>query len=93
MSIENATDYSRRTRRRIHVYGAIFWPAFLSASVASVVFFAFIDPATLHEQSLPGMALSREAGYGIGFLVFWAICALSSALTLLLSRLPRSQRR
>lgn len=66
----------------------ILWPAFLGASVAFAAVFALIDPVDLrifgrtHE-------LSREAVYTAAFLIAWAVCALSSALTLWIVPLPR----
>ncbi|ERJ18246.1 hypothetical protein T35B1_11071 [Salinisphaera shabanensis T35B1] len=90
--MKNTTYYKRDTRRRIHVWGATLWPAFLVAGIGSIVFFANIDPATLRMQTLPDMQLNREAGYAIGFLMFWAIGVASSALTTLLLRRPRTPR-
>lgn len=86
--MKNTTFYSRSIRRRIHLWGATLWPAFLVAGVAAIVFFANIDPATLRVQTLPDIAIGRQAGYALGFLMFWAIGAASSALTVLLLRRP-----
>lgn len=80
----NVTDYPTAIKHRIRVLGAVLWPAFLTAAAATVVFFANIDPATLRAQTLPDVPISREAGYAIGFFMFWAIGTASSALTLLL---------
>ena len=77
-------DERPATRRLIRVLGAVLWPSFLTAGVATVVFFANIDPLTLRAQTLPDWEISREGGYTIGFLMFWAVCAASSALTLFL---------
>lgn len=82
--MSNDTEYPPAVRRRIRILGAVLWPAFLAAAVASIVFFANIDPATLRAQTLPELQISREAGYALGFFMFWAIGAGSSALTLLL---------
>lgn len=90
--MRNATEYHRPTRRRIHVWGATLWPAFLVAGVAAIVFFSNIDPATLRAQTMPHVPISREAGYAIGFIMFWAIGAASSALTALLLRRPERRR-
>ena len=80
------TDLDARpdTRRLIRVLGAVLWPSFLTAGIATMVFFANIDPATLRAQTLPDIEISRQAGYTVGFLMFWAVCAASSALSLLL---------
>lgn len=63
------------------------WPSFLAASVATMVFFAFLDPLLFEgATSSPAWLQSRLAGYTAGFFFFWAICTLSSALTLYLVR-------
>ena len=69
------------------------WPAFLAASTATMFFFAFFDPAVFGEGATPPAWLAdhRMAGYAVGFFFFWAICTLSSALTLYLVRTSRRQ--
>lgn len=69
------------------------WPSFLAASVATMFFFAFFDPALFGEGAVPPRWLThRMAGYAVGFFFFWAICTLSSALTLYLVRTASQQR-
>ncbi len=69
------------------------WPSFLAASVATMFFFAFFDPGVFGEGAMPPRWLThRMAGYAVGFFFFWAICTLSSALTLYLVRTAREQR-
>ncbi len=66
------------------------WPSFLAASVATMVFFALLDPLLFGEAtSSPAWLESRLAGYTAGFFFFWAACTLSSALTLYLVRTAR----
>jgi uncharacterized RDD family membrane protein YckC len=69
------------------------WPSFLAASVATMFFFAFIDPSLFGDGATPPdwLADHRMAGYAVGFFFFWAICTLSSALTLYLVRTARQQ--
>lgn len=63
----------------------ILWPSFIVGGVAEVVFFTFFDPVELHLLGkAPGM--SRLAAYSVGFLVFWAFAAASSAFTCFLQR-------
>mgnify|MGYP001109103286 FL=1 len=70
------------------------WPSFLAASVATMFFFAFFDPTLFGEGATPPNWLThRMAGYAVGFFFFWAICTLSSALTLYLVRTARPQPR
>jgi hypothetical protein len=69
------------------------WPSFLAASVATMFFFAFFDPSVFGEGAMPPRWLThRMAGYAVGFFFFWAICTLSSALTLYLARTARETR-
>ena len=70
----------RRAARAI----AVLWPSFLVAALAEFALFAVIDPAAVH---LAGdEPLSRPATYTIGFFAFWALGAVSSALTLYFTR-------
>lgn len=80
--------FSSRGRRRLRVLGAVLWPSFLTAGVATMVFFANIDPETLRSQTLPDWQISRQAGYTIGFFMFWAVTAASSLLSVFLFRTP-----
>ncbi|HLS84208.1 MAG TPA: hypothetical protein VK016_06080 [Arenimonas sp.] len=66
--------------------GAILWPSFFAAGVATMVFFAFVDPLTLRDITFPDLEISRGLGYTIGFFVFWACTAASSLFTWILLR-------
>ena len=79
---------------RLRRVGAVAWPSFFAAAVASVVFFAIVDPAELADITWPHLAISREFGYSIGFFMFWACTIGSSAFTALLlsSRAKRAVR-
>jgi hypothetical protein len=66
-------------------FGAVLWPSFFAAGVASMVFFAIVDPSELAAMTWPRMSISREAGYTIGFFMFWACTFGSSLFTALLS--------
>lgn len=66
--------------------GAIAWPSFFAAGVATMVFFAFVDPLKLRDMTMPGLAISREMGYSIGFFMFWCATASSSLFTWILLR-------
>jgi hypothetical protein len=83
---DSTSDWSPLTRD----LAVVAWPAFLAACAASLFFFAFFDPAVFGEGATPPRWLSgRLAGYGVGFLFFWAMGALSSVLTLYLLRTDR----
>lgn len=63
------SDWSRDTQK----VAVVSWISFLTASAASVLFFAFVDPLLLVEAiNIDGID-SRYAGYAIGFFFFWAI--------------------
>ncbi|HUH39941.1 MAG TPA: hypothetical protein VL024_03620 [Castellaniella sp.] len=58
----------------------ILWPSFLMAAATSALVFALIDPQDV--IFLDHVRGSRQLVYSLGFFVFWAMAALSSALTL-----------
>ena len=66
--------------------GAILWPSFFAAGVATMVFFAFIDPLQLRDMTFPDVAITGGVGYTIGFFMFWLATASSSLFTWLLLR-------
>lgn len=59
---------------------SIMWPSFLTASLATVLFFAVFDPDALSLLA-GGPEITRLGGYTIGFFFFWLLTSLSSALT------------
>jgi len=72
-----------------HRWGAVLWPSFFAAGVATTVFFAIVDPEDLNEITWTKLTLSREAGYTVGFFMFWACTLSSSAFTALLLARPK----
>lgn len=58
---------------------SVLWPSFLTACLATIVFFTLFDPTEL--GNLLGLELSRLAGYTGGFFGFWFTSSISSALT------------
>ena len=83
---EAAPGFDHPPRPMAQRVGAILWPSFFAAGVATMVFFAFVDPLALRDISLPRLALTREAGYTIAFVLFWAATAGSSLFTWILLR-------
>ncbi len=59
---------------------AVLWPSFLTAGVATIVFFTLFDPQML---MLGGgyEPPSHIGGYTAGFFLFWLLTASSSMLT------------
>jgi hypothetical protein len=66
--------------------GAILWPSFFAAGVATMVFFALVDPLALRDMTFPTLPLTRELGYTIGFFMFWLATASASSFTWILLR-------
>lgn len=58
----------------------ILWPSFLMAGIVSGVVFVLVDPLDL--VLLGDLRANRLTVYTLGFFLFWAMAALSSALTL-----------
>lgn len=70
----------------------VVWISFLSAAIATMVFFAFFDPVELGRLLDEDLDISRDAGYAIGFFFFWALCALCSGVTAYLVRTAPKKR-
>ena len=83
---EAAPGFDHPPRPMAQRIGAILWPSFFAAGVATMVFFAFVDPLALRDISLPRLELTREAGYTIAFFLFWGATAGSSLFTWILLR-------
>ncbi len=66
--------------------GAILWPSFFAAGVATMVFFALVDPIALRDITFPAWPVTRELGYTIGFFLFWAATGSASLFTWILLR-------
>ena len=66
--------------------GAILWPSFFAAGVATMVFFALVDPLELCDMTFPEVSITSGLGYTIGFFMFWLATASSSLFTWLLLR-------
>ncbi len=80
MSTLPATRPDKTRLPIVQQVAAIVWPSFLTASLATIVFFTVFDPTELALiGGFPG--LSRTGGYTIGFFCFWLLGTLSSALT------------
>jgi hypothetical protein len=60
-------------------WGAVVWPSFFAAGVATMVFFAMFDPAELSRIAWVGVEVDRRWGYTVGFFLFW-VCTFSASL-------------
>lgn len=79
-------------RRKQRDIANILWVSFLTASVATMVFFASVDPEVLSGNNTLGWEISRQSGYALGFFGFWALTALTGFLCVLLVRTERRAR-
>ena len=61
--------------------GAVVWPSFFAAGVATTVFFAVVDPLELAAITWARLPVTRGAGYTLGFFMFWLCTFASSAFT------------
>lgn len=59
---------------------SVFWPSFLTAGIATILFFTAFDPQLIMMVSGYG-EITRMAGYTIGFFIFWLLTASTCALT------------
>ena len=75
--------------RRAQAIAAVVWPSFLAAAVATMLFFAFVDPADMQDVLRLPPDSSRMTGYGLGFFFFWLITGISSAVSVYLLRTAR----
>lgn len=59
---------------------AILWPSFLTAGIATILFFTVFDPQVL--MAVAGYEqVSRLGGYTVGFFLFWFLTASTCVLT------------
>ncbi len=86
MRIEAEARFDHPPRPMAQRLGAILWPSFFAAGVATMVFFAFVDPLLLRDLTFPELEVSRGMGYTFGFFMFWACTASSSLFTWILLR-------
>lgn len=64
----------------------ILWPSFIVAGIAEAVFFSLFDPVELHMAAKAVGFTSHLGWYTVGFILFWAFAAASSAFTCFLQR-------
>lgn len=86
MKVRAETPFDHPPRPLAQKVGAVLWPSFFAACVATMVFFAFVDPLQLRDITFPEADISREAGYTIAFFMFWLATAGSSLFTWILLR-------
>jgi len=77
---------ARKWSRNKQAVATVIWISFLTAAVATMLFFALIDPIELLAAFDPDLAIGRQAGYAAGFFFFWLIAVGCSAVTAWLVR-------
>ncbi|MGM0563500.1 MAG: hypothetical protein ACQES2_04130 [Pseudomonadota bacterium] len=79
-----------RIKRRILLrrVAVVSWISFLSAAVATMVFFAMFDPEGLAQVTTFPLTLSRTQGYSLGFFLFWALTFISGSMVAWMLSLP-----
>lgn len=80
-------------RRRWQVYAAVGWSSFLMAALATMLFFAFVDPAEYEWMGGETPEATRMTGYALGFFFFWLVTALTGFVVAYLIRSTRSSAR
>ena len=71
----------RHWSRNRQAAGTVVWISFLTAAIATMVFFAMFDPLELANAIGGDLDISREAGYALGFFFFWLLTLCASAVT------------
>lgn len=61
----------------IQRFVAILWPSFITASLATVIFFSMFDPDIIFVD----YDISTMGAYSVGFLIFWLFGTLTAMLT------------
>ncbi len=75
-------------KERLVTIGVVLWVSFLSASLATMLFFATFDPLDLGDITTYPISIDRMSGYSMGFLLFWSLLIINSAVVVWLARRP-----
>lgn len=60
---------------------AVLWPSFLTAGIATILFFTSFNPTEIALCLGHAQPVSNLGAYTIGFFLFWMLTASSCALT------------
>lgn len=77
---------ARQWSRDRQAIATVVWISFLTAAVATMVFFAIFDPVELGSLLGSEADIDRQSGYAVGFFCFWVLSALCSGVTAWLVR-------
>ena len=78
--------------RRAQALAAVFWPSFLAAAFATMLFFAYVDPQALQLATEIHLGDEDRSVYSVGFFFFWCITLISSGLSMFLMFTRRRRR-
>ncbi len=84
------TDETNHWSRDTQKLAVLTWISFLTAAGFTMMFFAFIDPLVVVDALNIVAIESRNAGYAIGFLLFFANAWISGWFILRLCRRKRT---
>lgn len=76
---------ARLSKDQLIGLGVSLWVSFLSAAIATMLFFATFDPTVLAEVATFPMVMDRTAGYSVGFLLFWLLLVINSIVVIWLA--------
>lgn len=76
---------ARLSKDQLIALGVSLWVSFLSAAVATMLFFATFDPAVIAQVATFPMEMDRTAGYSVGFLLFWLLLVFNSIVVIWLA--------
>lgn len=91
--LEPELPEQRPWSRKAQAIAAVIWASFLAAGIATMLFFAFVDPGDMEQAMRLPMEHTRMTGYGLGFFFFWLITGLSSGLSVFLITTARRNSR
>ena len=80
-------------RRRWQEYAAVGWISFLVGGFATMLFFAFVDPAQFEFVEGESLEATRMTGYALGFFFFWLIAGMAGFSVAYLIRSMRQDAR
>lgn len=92
--VEPEIPQQRPWRRRWQEYAAVGWISFLVGGFATMLFFAFVDPAEFDLLEGESLESVRMTGYALGFFFFWLIAGLAGfSVAYLIRAMRRDARR
>jgi len=77
---------ARQWSRNRQAVATVVWISFLSAAIATMLFFAVFDPVELASVLDENLQIGHQAGYAVGFFFFWVLSAICSGVTAWLVR-------